>query len=95
MEPFEALTTHLQEVFALGQHEDLQGWFRMLLRILAGATGRAHEYEEVNVEEAPGQQAAAKVHKTSRGNCGRSGPHGAEVIEFHTEYWNDGSWQSF
>ena len=32
----------------------------MLLRILAGATGRAHEDEELNVEQAPGQQAGAK-----------------------------------
>ena len=34
--------------------------FRILLRILAGATGRGHEDEELNVEEAPEQQAGAK-----------------------------------
>ena len=54
VEPFEARTTHLQEVFSV------ERWFRLLLRILAGATGRAHEDEELNVEQAPGQQAGAK-----------------------------------
>ena len=42
----------------------------MLLRILAGATRRAHEDEELSVEQAPGQQAGAKSTTPAPENVG-------------------------
>ena len=93
----DAMWSHLKHArhickkcFQWKQNEDFQRW--LLLRILAGATGRAHEDEELNVEQAPGQQAGAKSTTPAPENAG--GPaRGAEVIEYHEEQWNVGFWQ--